>query len=162
MLDIIRVLPRNCASLMPHLSHLVCPFPWIIFLSHPTAIMKATSLCAVAIILAFGVAFAIAVCPHEDGSFDSWSDPSTWDNGKVKTYWDICFPETCIRFKFHIRYHQPFSNISTSQVPIDDQKVTITKPILLDEATARLGGVDIQDGGRLVFSPGKSVIQLLF
>ena len=39
------------------------------------------------------------------------------------------------------------------QVPINDQVVTITKPILLDTATARLGGVEIRDGGRLVFSP---------
>ena len=24
-----------------------------------------------------------AVCPHEDGSFDNWSSPATWDDGKV-------------------------------------------------------------------------------
>ena len=51
--------------------------------------------------------------------------------------------------------HSPLSNNSTSQVPNNNQVVTITKPILLDTATARLGGVDIQNGGRLVFSPGK-------
>ena len=39
------------------------------------------------------------------------------------------------------------------QVPINEQVVTITKPVLLDTATARLGGVEIKDGGRLVFSP---------
>ena len=47
------------------------------------------------------------------------------------------------------------------QVPIDDQLVTITKPILLDTATARLAGVDIRDGGRLVFSPGNTFSQYL-
>ena len=25
-----------------------------------------------------------AVCPHEDGTFENWSDPGTWDDGKVK------------------------------------------------------------------------------
>ena len=24
-----------------------------------------------------------AVCPHEDGSFENWSDPGTWGDGKV-------------------------------------------------------------------------------
>merc|ERR1719188_1140811 len=67
-----------------------------------------------------------AVCPHEDGSFDNWSSPATWDDGKV---------------------------------PIDEQVVTITKPILLDTATARLGGVEIRDGGRLVFSPSAAASQ---
>ena len=46
------------------------------------------------------------------------------------------------------------------QVPIDEQVVTITKPILLDTATARLGGVDIRDGGRLVFSPSSGPVAL--
>ena len=46
---------------------------------------------------------------------------------------------------------------STSQVPLDDQVVNINKPILLDTMTARLGGVDIQNGGRLVFSPGNII-----
>ena len=47
-----------------------------------------------------------------------------------------------------------------NQVPVDDQVVTITKPILLDTATARLGGIEIRDGGRLVFSPSASPIAL--
>ena len=46
------------------------------------------------------------------------------------------------------------------QVPIDKQVVTITKPILLDTATARLGGVEIRDGGRLVFSPSAGPVAL--
>ena len=43
---------------------------------------------------------------------------------------------------------------------MDEQVVTITKPILLDTATARLGGIEIRDGGRLVFSPSASPIAL--
>ena len=43
---------------------------------------------------------------------------------------------------------------------MDEQVVTITKPILLDTATARLGGVEIRDGGRLVFSPSAGPIAL--
>ena len=47
-----------------------------------------------------------------------------------------------------------------NQVPVDEQVVTINKPILLDTATARLGGVEIRDGGRLVFSPSAGPIAL--
>ena len=43
---------------------------------------------------------------------------------------------------------------------MDEQVVTITKPILLDTATARLGGIEIRDGGRLVFSPRAGPIAL--
>ena len=46
------------------------------------------------------------------------------------------------------------------QVPVDEQVVTITKPVLLDTATARLGGVEIRDGGRLVFSPTAGSVAL--
>ena len=46
------------------------------------------------------------------------------------------------------------------QVPTDEQVVTITKPVLLDSATARLGGVEIRNGGRLVFSPTAGPIAL--
>ena len=51
-------------------------------------------------------------------------------------------------------------NDSFLQVPIDEQAVTITKPVLLDTATARLGGVEIKDGGRLVFSPDVGKVAL--
>ena len=64
---------------------LLCHFLWIILptISHSTERMGATSLPSVVVHLAFGVAFATATCPHEDGSFDNWSDPTTWNNGKV-------------------------------------------------------------------------------
>ena len=40
-----------------------------------------TGIAFAVLFLAFGVAFAAAAtCPHED---NNWSDPSTWDNGKV-------------------------------------------------------------------------------
>ena len=46
--------------------------------------MGVTRLAFAVLSFAFGVAFAAAAtCPHEDGSFENWSDSSTWDNGKV-------------------------------------------------------------------------------
>ena len=46
--------------------------------------MGVTRLAFAVLSFAFGVAFAAAAtCPHEDGSFENWSDTSTWDNGKV-------------------------------------------------------------------------------
>ena len=46
--------------------------------------MGVTGLAFAVLFLAFAVAFAAAAtCPHEDGSFENWSDSSTWDNGKV-------------------------------------------------------------------------------
>ena len=42
-------------------------------------------LTAKAFLLIFSANFApsLAVCPHEDGTFENWSDPGTWDDGKV-------------------------------------------------------------------------------
>lgn len=42
-------------------------------------------------------------------------------------------------------------------VPADGADLIITKPILLDTATASLGAVIIKDGGQLVFSPDHNV-----
>ena len=103
-----------------------------------------------ALLLASGVATANAACPHEDGIFEKWSDPSTWENGKVTS---THFVKMLIILDL--------TNNSTLQVPIDDQVVTINKHILLDTVTARLGGVDIQNGGRLVFSPGNIISPIL-
>ena len=58
-----------------------------------------------------------------------------------------------------MKFETAIHRFSLSQVPVNDQVVTITKPVLLDTATARLGGVEIRDGGRLVFSPAAAASQ---
>ena len=48
-----------------------------------------------------------AVCPHEDGPFGNWSDPTTWDDGKV-TYRSSALE---LAVKFHDQTYNSMSHL---------------------------------------------------